>query len=162
MTSNGNPFRFESNCRDRRGRHQIVLVLNAGEHHFRSRHICLGIVQNFWMSPVSDQTGKIGECAELIARRFPSVESAPQLAGSRRNAASHYSNLPPCILTSLPAQPGTWVTLLTDDMGNTFLVLFRSSCCCFWACGHVVNAQRCPHVHRSAVSACAGGYPHEQ
>ena len=24
------------------------------------------------------------------------------------------------------AQPGTWVTILTGDMGNTFLVLFRS------------------------------------
>ncbi|HEV7984414.1 MAG TPA: hypothetical protein VGP86_16100, partial [Xanthobacteraceae bacterium] len=24
-------------------------------------------------------------------------------------------------------QPGTWVTLLTDDVGNTFLVSFRSA-----------------------------------
>jgi len=46
-------------------------------------------------------------------------------------------------------QPGTWVTLLTDDMGNTFLVLF-SSVSVAEPVGLWATPLRCPHVHRLA------------
>src|SRR5262245_40953859 len=60
----------------------------------------------------------------------------------------------PCPLT--PEQPGTWVTVLTGDMGNTFPVLFRSVAVV--PVDPVGNAQRCPQVHRRHdVWVCAGG-----
>ena len=46
-------------------------------------------------------------------------------------------------------QPGTWVTLLTDDMGNTFLVLF-SSVSVAEPVGLWATPLRCPHVRRLA------------
>src|SRR5215510_7727767 len=53
-------------------------------------------------------------------------------------------------------QPGTWVTVLTGDMGNTFPVLFRSVAVV--PVDPVGNAQRCPQVHRRHdVWVCAGG-----
>src|SRR5262245_21758857 len=55
-----------------------------------------------------------------------------------------------------PEQPGTWVTVLTGDMGNTFPVLFRSVAVV--PVDPVGNAQRCPQVHRRHdVWVCAGG-----
>src|SRR5262249_57089881 len=49
-------------------------------------------------------------------------------------------------------QPGTWVTLLTGNMGNTFLVLFSLVAVVVAPVDPVGNAQRCPHVHRRPAS----------
>jgi hypothetical protein len=57
-------------------------------------------------------------------------------------------------------QPATWVTLLTGDMGNTFLVLFSSVVAAVGTVDPVGNAQRCPHVHRRAALVCAGDRRH--
>src|SRR5215211_1921685 len=55
-----------------------------------------------------------------------------------------------------PEQPGTWVTLLTGDMGNTFLVLFRSAAAAA-PVDPVGNASsRCPQVHGPGASVCIG------
>jgi hypothetical protein len=59
-------------------------------------------------------------------------------------------------------RPGTWVTLLTGDMGNTFLALFSSGAVVarvgLWA-----TRLRCPQVHRLCllIVAFAGGRHHE-
>src|SRR3954447_16697868 len=52
-------------------------------------------------------------------------------------------------------QPGTWVTVLTGDMGNTFPVLFRSAVVAA-AVGLWATRLRCPQIHSGDVSACAG------
>src|SRR6187200_1786043 len=54
-----------------------------------------------------------------------------------------------------PEQPGTWVTVLTGDMGNTFPVLFRSAVVAD-AVGLWATRLRCPQIHSGDVSACAG------
>jgi hypothetical protein len=55
-------------------------------------------------------------------------------------------------------QPGTWVTVLTGDMGNTFPVLFRSVAVA--PVDPVGNAQRCPQVHRPEAWVYAGDHRH--
>src|SRR5215204_379420 len=55
-------------------------------------------------------------------------------------------------------QPGTWVTVLTGDMGNTFPGLFTPIAAVVVApVDPVGSAQRCPHVHRRYVWVCADG-----
>ena len=55
---------------------------------------------------------------------------------------------------AMSEQPGTWVTVLTGDMGNTFPVLFRSAV--VDAVGLWATRLRCPQIHSSDVSACGG------
>jgi hypothetical protein len=64
-------------------------------------------------------------------------------------------------------QPGTWVTLLTDDVGNTFLVSFRSALVVVVVVALPVDPVgnaflRCPQVHRFCAGAwvCADGRRH--
>src|ERR687898_457040 len=60
--------------------------------------------------------------------------------------------------TNSAERPGTWVTVLTDDMGNTFLVSFRSVAAVVVApVDPVGNAQRCPQVHGRGAWVCAVG-----
>src|ERR1700732_3282691 len=74
--------------------------------------------------------------------------------GEGDSPESRARGLPPSLV-----QPGTWVTVLTGDIGNTFLVLFSPSTVAVRAVDPVGNAQRCPQVH-SRAWVCAGGCHH--
>ncbi len=95
--------------------------------------------------------------------------AAPPAAGSRRASAmgarararpspppSPPAPLPEGEGRRQPEQPATWVTLLTGDMGNTFLVLFRAVAAVVGPVDPVGNAQRCPAVHRLEAWVCEG------
>src|SRR5262245_8402507 len=89
--------------------------------------------------------------AEPLAPPLPGGERSARLARRVRGSRAIESHAPPH-----PEQPGTWVTVLTGDMGNTFPVLFRSVAVV--PVDPVGNAQRCPQVHRRHdVWVCAGG-----
>ena len=106
-----------------------------------------------------------------------SVGSRPRLPSSLALSNAHISKrglafdglglnaVRPSTALRRVVQPATWVTLLTDDMGNTFLVLFSSAVFVFvvgsvgmWA----TLLHRCPHVHRPAAWACADGRCHKR
>ncbi|MFL5259641.1 MAG: endonuclease domain-containing protein [Hyphomicrobiales bacterium] len=70
-----------------------------------------------------------------------------------------YRMLHPDETSPSPEQPGTWVTVLTGNMGNTFPVLFTLVVV---PVDPVGNAQRCPQVHRRVGEACAGDRHHGQ
>src|SRR5262245_16673801 len=80
----------------------------------------------------------------------------PNADVAERFMSTRPGSLPWCCSELGAEQPGTWVTVLTGDMGNTFPVLFRSVAVV--PVDPVGNAQRCPQVHRRHdVWVCAGG-----
>ncbi len=57
-------------------------------------------------------------------------------------------------------QPGTWVTVLTGDMGNTFLVLFSPAAAVVGPVGLWGTRQGSPQVHGPGALACADDRRH--
>src|SRR6266571_1843483 len=57
-------------------------------------------------------------------------------------------------------QPGTWVTVLTGDMGNTFLVLFSPAVAVVGPVGLWGTRQGSPQVHGPGALACADDRRH--
>src|SRR5262252_8643958 len=88
---------------------------------------------------------------------FASLNPGAGVLGSRRSRLRRSAGM--TIKTHLGSnaeQPGTWATVLTGDMGNTFPVLFRSVAAVVGPVDPVGNASsRCPQVHRLGAWVCA-------
>ena len=97
----------------------------------------------------------------LVIERFPARarHESPSTATTSRSCAnglSPSSTRRRISSSCTRVQPGTWVTGLTDDMGDTILPMF-SSAVAVAAVDPVGNAQRCPQVHQPLSAAAPAG-----
>ena len=106
-------------------------------------------------SPCDCLGPRCGSCAPGSRKRGASgaprdpVARSASAEGEGRRASPSARNRGAPAWRARHVQPGTWVTDLTDDMGDTILPMF-SAAVAVGAVDPVGNAERCPQVHQPA------------